>query len=71
MQSEVPDSKAMVALWHHKTDVTQKMLAQWDTYILPKSVKRKLAASYWAKRGKLMIATRASQHCQVHQRPSE
>ena len=58
-RSEVPDENAMTALWYHKTDITQKMLAQTDTYIIPKKGKKKLALDLWAKRGRLMIATRA------------
>ena len=57
-RSEVPDKKAMVALWYHKTDVTQKMLAQTDTYIIPKPNKERQAADLWAKRGRLMIPAR-------------
>ena len=58
-RSELPDGEAMVALWYHKTDVTQKMLAQTDTYIIPKLGREKQAAELWAKRGMLMIVTRA------------
>ncbi len=58
-RSEVPDKNARVALWFHKTDITQSMLAQWDTYIVPKRGKEKQAAEYWVKRGKLFLATRA------------
>ncbi len=58
-ESEVPDDKAMVALWHHKTDVTQKMLAQTDTYIIPKPDKERQSTNLWAKRGKLVLAMRA------------
>lgn len=57
-RSEVPGKKAMVALWYHKTDVTQKMSAQTDTYIKPKPGKVKQATDLWAKRGKLMLVTR-------------
>ncbi len=57
-RSEVPDDKAMVALWYHKTDITQKMLAQTDTYIIPKPSKEKQAADLWSKRGRLMIPAR-------------
>ena len=57
-RSEVPDENRMVALWYHKTDVTQKMLAQTDTYIIPKKGKKKSAAGLWAKRGRLMLPFR-------------
>ena len=57
-RSEVPDENRMVALWYHKTDVTQKMLAQTDTYIIPKKGKKKSAAGLWAKRGRLMMPSR-------------
>ena len=58
-RSEVADKYAMRALWYHKTDVTQKMLAQSDTYIQPKPGKAKPAHDLWAKRGTLMLVTRA------------
>ncbi len=57
-KSEVPDKEAMVALWNHKTDITQKMLAQTDTYIIPIPNKKKLAASYWAQRWTLLLPGR-------------
>ncbi len=58
-RSEVPDKEAMVALWHHKTNITQKMRAQWDTYIKPKPGKVEQAADLWAKRKRMMIIARA------------
>ncbi len=58
-RSEVPDKDAMIALWYHKTDVTQRMLANWDSYIKPKSGKRNQLASLWEKRGRLMLVYRA------------
>ncbi len=57
-KSEVPDEHARGALWYHKTDVTQKMSAQTDTYIIPKSSKKKLADSYWDQRGRLLMPQR-------------
>ncbi len=58
-RSELPDENAMVALWHHKTDITQSMAARTDTYIVPKTGKEKQAAALWARRGMLMLPTRA------------
>ena len=58
-RSEVPDKDAMVALWYHKTTVTQKMQARWDTYIKPKEGKEKQAADLWDKRKCLMVVARA------------
>ena len=57
-RSEVPDKDGMVALWYHRTDITQKMLAQTDTYIIPKRGKRRQLAALWEKRGQLMISFR-------------
>lgn len=57
-RTAVPDKGAMRALWFHKTKVTQKMRAKADTYIKPKARKEKQAGDLWAKRGKLMLATR-------------
>ncbi len=58
-RSEVPDKEAMAALWYHKTNITQKMGAQWDTYIKPKPGKAEQAADLWAKRKRMMIIARA------------
>jgi len=58
-RTEVPDKDGMVALWYHKTSVTQKMQARWDTYIKPKPGKRKQAEELWAKRKRMMIVARA------------
>ena len=58
-RSALPDEKAMMALWHHKTDVTKKMAAKTDTYIVPKPNHVKQAAGLWSKRGGLMLVTRA------------
>ncbi len=57
-RSELPDKNAMVALWYHKTDITQKMSAHTDTYIIPKPGRDKQAANLWAKRGRLMLPFR-------------
>ena len=57
-RSEVSDENRMVALWYHKTDVTQKMSARIDTYIVPKPNKKRQALDLWAKRGRLMIPAR-------------
>ncbi len=58
-RSEVPNKDAMTALWYHKTNVTQKMRARWDTYIIPKLGKQKQAADLWMKRKQMMIVARA------------
>lgn len=49
----------MVALWYHKTSITQKMQAKWDSYIKPKPGKGKQAADLWKKRKRMMIVARA------------
>ncbi len=58
-RSEVPNKDGMTALWYHKTNVTQKMRARWDTYIIPKQAKQKQAADLWMKRKQMMIVARA------------
>ncbi len=58
-RSEVPDEDAMIALWDHKTDFTQKMSAIHDTYIISKPSKTYQARNLWAKRGVLLLAMRA------------
>jgi len=54
-----PDKGGMVALWEHKTDITQKMFANTDTYIVAKQSKRHLAEKYWSQRGTFLLANRA------------
>ena len=46
------------ALWHHKTGVTQSMLAETDVYIEPKPARRHLADSYWEQRSDMLLAHR-------------
>ena len=58
-KSVMPDENGMVALWEHKTEITQKMLANTDTYIVAKESKINLAEKYWAQRGKFLLANRA------------
>ena len=50
-----PTEKARRALWHHKTDVTQSMRAQTDSYIEPISGKEHLADRYWEQRGYMLL----------------
>ena len=57
-RSEVPDKDGMVALWYHKTDITQKMKAKTDTYIRSKPGKKKQLEALWEKRGQLFISFR-------------
>ena len=57
-KSAMPDGQGMVALWDHKTDVTQGMAAKPDTHIIAKPEKIRLAESYWQKRSKLLLPHR-------------
>ena len=59
VRSEVPNHRAMTALWDHKTDHTQSMSAAHDTYITAKPGKTKQANALWEKRGTLLLAARA------------
>ena len=56
-KSAMPDAQGQVALWHHKTDVTQSMAAKPDTHIIAKKVKAHLAEKYWEQRGTLLFPT--------------
>ncbi len=49
----------MVALWDHKTDVTQSMAAKPDTQITAKPGKATQARNLWSQRGRLLLPTRA------------
>ncbi len=55
---DMPLLEGYTALWYHKTDVTQSMLAHVDSHIKPKKPKRYLAERYWNQRGKLMLPER-------------
>ena len=54
--SAMPTASGRRALWYHKTDVTQSMMAQTDVYIEPKEAKRHLADSYWEQRSQMLLA---------------
>ncbi len=56
--SEMPTLSGRRALWHHKTDVTQSMMAETDVYIEPKSARRHLADRYWEQRSQLLLPHR-------------
>ena len=56
-RSDMPTDSARRALWFHKTEVTQSMRAETDSYIEPKEPKRHLAERYWNQRGRLLLPT--------------
>ena len=56
--SPMPTISGRRALWHHKTGVTQSMLAETDVYIKPKPARRHLADSYWEQRSDMLLAHR-------------
>ena len=58
VRSELPDKDAKIALWYHKSKITQSMLAKWDTYIIPIAKKRNLAEKYWTQRSTFMLTNR-------------
>ena len=57
-RSAMPDAEGRVALWQHDTEVTQSMLARWDTHIIAKRPKAHLAEKYWAQRSRLLLPHR-------------
>ena len=57
-RSDLPTPSGRRALWHHKTDVTQSMAGEADSYIEPKETKRHLADSYWKQRSRLLLPHR-------------
>ena len=57
-RSSLPSVDAMTALWDHKTDVTQSMAAETDTYITAKPGKEKQAQNLWKRRGRLLLPMR-------------
>ena len=57
-RSNMPGSSGMVALWDHKTNVTQSMSARADTHIVAKNGKAVAARRLWERRGTLLLPTR-------------
>ena len=54
----MPTALGRRALWHHKTGITQSMLAETDVYIEPKPARRHLADSDWEQRSDMLLAHR-------------
>jgi len=54
----VPTSDGMIALWYHKTDVTQSMLAKSDSFVAAKKGKETQAKHLWEQRGTMLLPTR-------------
>ena len=59
VRSDFPDEIGMTALWDHKSDVTQSMLAEPDTFVTAKQGKEAQAERLWEQRGNLMLPMRA------------
>ena len=57
-RSELPTASGRVALWRHRTGVTQSMGAHADSYIEPKDGKEHLADRYWEQRSRLLLPHR-------------
>ena len=57
-RSALPTASGRRALWFHKTDITQSMLAETDVYIEPKKGERHKADRYWEQRGNLLLPHR-------------
>ena len=57
-KSDMPSVNGEIALWHHKTSVTQSMLANADTQLTVVPKKENLAASYWEQRGTFLLPQR-------------
>ena len=54
----MPSPEGMVALWDHKTDVTQSMATRPDTQIVARRGKENQAQNLWSQRGRLLLPTR-------------
>ncbi len=57
-RSDLPTPSGRRALWYHKTNITQSMAAEADSYIEPKPPKQHLADRYWDQRGRLLLPHR-------------
>ena len=58
VKSEMPDALGRVALWHHDTEQTQSMAAEWDSHIHGKPRLIHLAEKYWGQRGTFLLPNR-------------
>ena len=57
-KSETPGEKSEMALWHHKTTVTQTMAANPDTAIAAIPAESQAAAKYRRRRGAFLLPHR-------------
>ena len=57
-RSELPTADGMIALWYHKADVTQSMLAKSDSFIDAKPGKEAQANRLWEQRATMLLPTR-------------
>ena len=57
-RSELPTAAGMTALWYHKADVTQSMLAEPDTFVTAKPGKEAQANRLWEQRGTMLLPNR-------------
>ena len=57
-KSETPGENSEMALWHHKTTVTQTMAANPDTAIAAIPAESQAAAKYWRRRGAFLFPHR-------------
>ena len=58
VRSEFPDETGMSALWDHKADFTQSMLAKPDTFVTAKPGKEAQANRLWEQRGTMLLPNR-------------
>ncbi len=54
-RSALPTESGRRALWFHKTEIMQSMLAETDVYIEPKPSKVHLADRYWEQRSDMLL----------------
>ena len=57
-RSDLPTTSGRRAMWYHKTDVSQSMAGETDSYIEPKEDKLHLANRYWEQRSRLLLPHR-------------
>ncbi len=58
--SDMPTASGRRALWYHKSEIRRTMCAEADVYIeaKPTDRERRLADSYWERRGMMLLPTR-------------
>ena len=66
-RSEVPDKSAMIALWYHKTDITQKMRATMGYLYQSQARQRKAGGGFMGEARTINVSqSRSLEYGKMH-----